>query len=71
MFQEWKQSSELQAKEHQKVVMNTLQSFADNLTAVQEFEKESAVVFTVRDTKDLLAYNSHRFQSSLLVTTVK
>ena len=46
MFQEWKQSAELQAKELQKTVRNTLQSFADNL-------KEPAAAFNVRDSEDL------------------
>ena len=46
MFQEWKQSAELQAKELQKTVKNTLQSFADNL-------KEPAAAFNVRDSEDL------------------
>ena len=46
MFQEWKQSAVLQAKELQKKVRNTLQSFADNL-------KEPAAAFNVRDSEDL------------------
>ena len=46
MFQEWKKSAELQAKELQKTVRNTLQSFADNL-------KEPAAAFNVRDSEDL------------------
>ena len=45
MFQEWKQSAELQAKEFQKTVRNTLQSFAENL-------KEPAAAFNV-DSEDL------------------
>ena len=35
-FQKWIQSAELQAKELQKTAKNTLQSFADNPTAVKE-----------------------------------
>ena len=50
MFQEWKQSAELQAKERHKKVRNTAHntphSFADNL-------KEPAAAFNVRDSKDL------------------
>ena len=46
MIQEWKQSAELQAKELQKTVRNTLQSFADNL-------KEPAAAFNVKDSEDL------------------
>ena len=52
-FQKWIQSAELQAKELQKTVKNTLQNFADNPTAVQEFGKEPVVAFNIRDAKKL------------------